>query len=184
MRLIRSAELSKVPWANGQGITRQIMIDPADANFDDFTWRVSSATIVEAGPFSLLPGIDRILVVVSGHQLSLVVDDAHRDLALHEVFSFKGEAEVHSVASCAFPVIDLNVMTRRGSASAHVAIIDTVANMSFHMPARGTHTLLVSLHQDSTLNDCALDFLDCAILAEEESCTGVGTFAVINIFDD
>ncbi|HVZ92059.1 MAG TPA: HutD family protein [Rhizomicrobium sp.] len=126
MRLLPAAGRRAVPWKNGGGLTLPVATDPAEAGFDDFHWRVSIAEIGKPGPFSRFEGVDRALVVLAG-RLRLIFDD--RTVVLgpeSEPALFPGEA--HCVgAPLGGHSKDLNVMTRRGRASAR---LDRVASGS------------------------------------------------------
>lgn len=91
----------------------EIAISPADANLDDFDWRISMATVASDGPFSVFAGVDRTLCIVDGSGIDLYVSDAsaQRLTTTSAPFSFSGEVAVHS-ALVAGPVTDFNVMTR------------------------------------------------------------------------
>jgi hypothetical protein len=112
--LIPFASLSPVPWKNGGGSTTQIAIEPPDAGFDNFDWRISLATIAEDGPFSTFPGVDRTLALVEGHGVTLDIDGDNRVLQCDDepVVSFPGEANVQAKLNRG-PTTDFNVMTRR-----------------------------------------------------------------------
>jgi environmental stress-induced protein Ves len=105
------------PWKNGGGITREIATFPDGAGMDDFAWRISMAEVSDSGPFSAFPGVDRHLTVLSGR---LQLDFADRQYVLNpgRTLTFEGDAPVSGTPL--MPVIDLNVMTRRGQASAEV----------------------------------------------------------------
>jgi hypothetical protein len=78
------------------------------------------ATVASGGPFSLFPGVDRILTVLEG-ELSLSIDGAARltlDLQTPPL-AFAGDVPVLAQTPTQ-PVTDLNVMTRRGRADAVV----------------------------------------------------------------
>lgn len=113
--LIPFAGLHPVPWKNGGGSTTEIAIDPSDASFDDFAWRISLATIANDGPFSVFPGVDRTLALVEGHGVTLDIDGVNRVLLCEDepVVTFKGESQVQAKLNHG-PTIDFNVMTRRG----------------------------------------------------------------------
>lgn len=102
-------------WKNGGGETIEIAVSPADAQFDTFDWRLSMAHVGESGPFSLFPGIDRTLSVISGAGLALRLAGAETvTLDRHSApFEFAGDIAVDSML-IAGPIDDLNVMTRRG----------------------------------------------------------------------
>ncbi|MFL6672793.1 MAG: HutD family protein [Massilia sp.] len=113
--LIPFAGLSAVPWKNGGGSTTQIAIEPPDAAFDDFNWRISLATIAEDGPFSVFPGVDRTLALVDGHGVTLDIDGEERVLVCEDdpVVAFDGESQVLAKLNRG-PTTDFNVMTQRG----------------------------------------------------------------------
>ena len=85
---------------------------PPDADFEAFDWRVSLATIAADGPFSVFPGIERTLVLVEGHGMTLDIDGAPMLLTQAEpVAAFDGESRVEAKLSRG-PSTDFNVMTR------------------------------------------------------------------------
>ena len=112
--LIPFAGLVPVPWKNGGGSTTEITIEPPGALIHDFDWRISLATIAQDGPFSLFPGVDRTLALVSGPGLVLDVDDSRRFELDDEdsIIEFAGEAAIQATLNGG-PTIDFNVMTRR-----------------------------------------------------------------------
>src|ERR1700722_12611735 len=73
MRLLRAAARIAVPWKNGGGVTRDVIVSPAGATLDNFDWRISIAEIAASGPFSRFPGIDRKLAVLEG-KVALTVE--------------------------------------------------------------------------------------------------------------
>ncbi|MCR6658278.1 MAG: HutD family protein [Asticcacaulis sp.] len=105
------------PWKNGGGVTREIAVFPEGAGMDDFQWRISMAEVTEPGPFSSFDGIDRHLTVLSG-RLRLDMPDGRHVLDAGDSSVFAGETPVE--ATPLLPVIDLNVMTRRGQSQAEV----------------------------------------------------------------
>ncbi|MGN6207430.1 HutD/Ves family protein [Asticcacaulis sp.] len=105
------------PWKNGGGVTREIAVFPDGAGMDDFQWRISMAEVTESGPFSRFDSIDRHLTVLSG-RLQIDLPDRRQVLNPGDSLAFEGDIPVH--ATPLLPVIDLNVMTRRGQAHAEV----------------------------------------------------------------
>lgn len=117
MRIIRAAEHRVVPWKNGGGLTREVMVEPDPADPTQFLWRVSIATVAEAGPFSRFPGVDRSIAVLDGAGMRLYVDGELMVLTPDDApFRFPGEAVVRSEL-LAGETTDLNVMTRRDAFS-------------------------------------------------------------------
>lgn len=112
--LIPFAGLSAVPWKNGGGTTTQIAIEPPDAGFDDFDWRISLATIAEDGEFSAFPGVDRTLALVDGNGASIDIDGESQVLLCPDdpVLAFGGESRLVAKLNHG-PTTDFNVMTRR-----------------------------------------------------------------------
>ena len=120
MTLLRAADRAAVPWKNGGGVTREIAAWPPGSGFEDFAWRVSMAEIRVDGPFSTFAGVDRRLAVLEGG-LRLTVHGA----GVFELspqcapLAFDGGV-LASARLTAGPVLDLNVMTRRGVAFARI----------------------------------------------------------------
>ncbi|WP_218713469.1 HutD family protein [Arthrobacter sp. BF1] len=120
MEIIRYASLKSTPWANGGGVTRQIAASHDGKNWD---WRVSLAELTKAGPFSPLPGIDRIITVVEGDLIALTIDGAEQALEKFRPFRFSGDSDT-SASLPTGTLKDLNLMTRRGAFKGYAAIIE------------------------------------------------------------
>ena len=115
-----AAQRQDVPWKNGGGLTREVSASPAAAGLERFDWRISTAEVRVPGPFSAFPGIERTLCVLEGRlALSLAGRPATVLSADSAPLQFDGGVAAHGVP-LAGPVIDLNVMTRRGSFDARV----------------------------------------------------------------
>src|SRR6185503_21054008 len=120
---LRAADARVVPWKNGRGVTRELALWPAGASFErgDFDWRLSAAPVDEAGPFSALPGFERILVVTEGAGLVLS-HGAHAPrarLRRLEPYRFAGGWPTTAELTHG-PITDFNVMVREGRARAQV----------------------------------------------------------------
>ena len=63
LEILRVERLPAEPWKNKGGITRTIAAAPPDAGIDTADWRVALSDIERPGPFSHLPGIDRLLLI-------------------------------------------------------------------------------------------------------------------------
>ena len=95
------------PWRNGLGTTRVI--------HESLAWRLSLAEIRGTLSFSLFPGMERILVLVSDAPLTLTIDGEIRRVTRGRMVRFAGEAAVTpSPASSGATV--LNLMTARSIA--------------------------------------------------------------------
>ncbi|MCB8882863.1 HutD family protein [Acidisoma cellulosilytica] len=117
-QVIRAAAFQAMPWRNGGGTTWEIARGtfpeaPNGSKGADWHWRFSLAEIASDGPFSVFPGIDRLLTVISGEGIDLKIDDAApRRLHAGEDIAFRGEAAI----SCDLldgPTRDLNLMVDR-----------------------------------------------------------------------
>jgi len=74
-RIHRAAERRFAPWKNGGGETAEVICHPEGAGFDDFQWRLSNAKVGGSGPFSVFPGIERVLTVLEGGAMVLRFED-------------------------------------------------------------------------------------------------------------
>lgn len=130
MSIVRFDALKAVPWKNGLGITREIVVEPPGATVDDFLWRVSIADVDTASPFSVFPGIDRTIVLLEGDGFTMMLD-GEREHALTtacEPFAFAGEAHV-DVRLAGGATRDFNLMVRRGHASGRIDVVHGPATM-------------------------------------------------------
>lgn len=131
LRVLRKGCHLVSPWANGRGETLEVLRLERDGAL---LWRLSVATVVEDGPFSLLPDLERCLTVISGEgfelELDLERDPARAQGATEEAQGelegwprpcrpltpvyFSGALPVRAARTGGRPSEDLNVMTRRG----------------------------------------------------------------------
>ena len=107
--IVRAAALIEVPWANGGGVTRVIA--------DQANFRLSLATIVQAGPFSPFPGMTRHFALVTG-QVALQ-PYATVVSATSPALIFPGHDAVHA-APLAGPALALNLMVPDGAPDLHL----------------------------------------------------------------
>jgi environmental stress-induced protein Ves len=113
-RMLRASELAVTSWKNGEGWTSQVAIFPADAALDNFDWRVSVAGSGRSGAFSSFPGVDRTLAVLAGRvQLTIAGRESLEIGADSAPVSFSGDLAT-TARLVEAPLLDLNVMTRRG----------------------------------------------------------------------
>ena len=112
--LLSAADRIAVPWKNGGGITYEVAAWPPGADFDSFDWRVSMAEVRSDGPFSVFPDVDRILAVLQG-RMRLCVQGRAPVLLSHRTphAAFAGDTPTTAKVE-AGPILDLNVMARRG----------------------------------------------------------------------
>lgn len=102
-------------------MTAEVAVWPPDGG-SDFDWRVSFADVAGSGIFSTFAGVDRVITLVDGPPMTLVLPSHTTVLRPFAPYSFDGELPVRYTVTA--PTQDLNVMTRRGRASATVKILD------------------------------------------------------------
>jgi len=65
-------DYNEMVWRNGKGKSIQVHIEPQNMTLQDpFDWRISSAVIGIAGPFSSFEGYQRTVIILKGNKLSL-----------------------------------------------------------------------------------------------------------------
>lgn len=111
-----------MPWKNGLGATTELAIGPAGATLaGPFDWRLSIAELKVSGPFSQLPGIERIIAQLEGPPMRLEHDSGDsRALALLTPYRFQGEWATSATLSG--PARDFNVMAARAKLSPAVSV--------------------------------------------------------------
>lgn len=110
--LLPAYEYRRERWQNGLGWTREILRVP-QAEAQSFDWRVSIAEIDHATDFSVFPGCDRELVLLTGEGLSLLVQgDAHELHPPHGRLRFSGDSAA-SAQLVAGPAHAFNVIWQR-----------------------------------------------------------------------
>lgn len=121
MLLHESIQYRETPWKNGGGTTAEVLTSPAGASLDDFDWRISMASIDRDGPFSSFPGIDRVLVLLTGVRLDLRIGVDEPACLTHDapVARFTGEEPVYASLPRG-PVTDFNIMARRNRCRARL----------------------------------------------------------------
>ncbi len=115
---LTQSDFKVMPWANGRGQTVEMFRMERDGLL---LWRLSRAAVVEDGPFSVLPGVDRNLTVISGPGFDLRGEAVLRADPLQPI-EFAGDLALRAEAvqeACE----DFNVMTRRGAMRAKVAVM-------------------------------------------------------------
>ena len=121
MNVVQLADCPFVPWRNGGGRTRELLMWPG-AN--GWLLRVSVAEIEADGPFSRFPGIDRWFAVLGGAGVVLTLPQGEVTLRPGSAaVAFAGE----TAPACRLidgPTRDLNLMWRRGGRTAWRGVFD------------------------------------------------------------
>jgi environmental stress-induced protein Ves len=126
MRVQRFGEHLAMPWANGKGTSYEIASDRDASN--QWTWRVAIAPVVEDGPFSTLPGIDRQLVVIDGNGMVLEVDGKTVECPSGQVVSFSGDSTT-SARLINGPIVDVGLMTVKGLYAGSMSVVTGVGSV-------------------------------------------------------
>lgn len=133
-----------MPWKNGGGETVEVIVHPEGASLSEFGWRVSMASVASDGPFSVFPGIDRTLAILTGDGMELTIEGLGEQLLKPETTPLAFPADAPTTARLTGgPVTDLNVMTRRGSFS-HT-LVRHVTERSLTLPETEGQRLLLAL---------------------------------------
>lgn len=153
-------------WRNGGGVTREIAIFPENAGDGDFLWRASIATIDAAGPFSLWPGVDRLLMLLQGRLAITIEQTGEQHLAPGDpALAFAGETAVEA-APVGNPCIVFNIMTRRGGRHARLGPwIPGRISIARQILLLATEDGAVNLHGETL----ALDAHDALLLDAEDA---------------
>ena len=127
MRHLNPEDYVRMPWANGRGETIE-MLKEVDAE-GHLIWRLSVATVSEDGPFSLFPGIERVLTVINGPGFDLAGDGIALTCAPLVPVAFPGDVPVRAERTKGAVSRDLNVMTARRLPRPEVAVICDAARL-------------------------------------------------------
>jgi len=126
---LKHEQFKRQTWKNGLGFTDEISIHPETAELRraNFLWRISSARIEQASPFSVFPDHDRVIVILKGNGLRLTHtfdgDEDSTVLPLLAPYEFPGDVP----SRCELVsggVTDLSVFFRKGEVDALVEVVD------------------------------------------------------------
>lgn len=183
MRVIRAADCRRMPWKNGGGETMEIAAFPDGAGLGAFVWRLSVARVQQNGPFSLFPGIDRSLAVLSGDGLDLQIGETTTRIGPGDApLLFPGDQPTVGRLRGG-PIEDLNIMTRRGVVRHRMRRVAVQGGLRLAIEAA---TVLVFCATGAVaVGDAKLGPRDTAVLAEPTPSAidldGQGTVYLIEI---
>lgn len=167
VRVLPAAGRGAVPWKNGGGVTREIVVRPEGADMGDFEWRVSLADVGSDGPYSAFADVDRILTMVEGEGMNLTVGGEHRRVDTRFVPQrFPGDLPT-DCRLIGGPVVNLNVMWHRGAAAPPTVTV-AVPRRSLALPA-GPAVLIVALDGTAEAAGATLGRYDAVLLTDEEA---------------
>jgi environmental stress-induced protein Ves len=113
VELLTATQARIQPWKNGRGVTRELALWPRGATLSraDFDWRISCAPVDEPGPFSSVPGVERILVVTEGAGCELVHGSHAPRARLRRLAPYRFSGDWETTAELPHgPISDFNVM--------------------------------------------------------------------------
>lgn len=163
---------ASMPWPNGAGVTHEVVRFPADG---DFQWRISLADIDNDCPFSVMPGVDRGIVLMEGQHM--VLANAEESIRVDELVAFNYPGEVAFDCTLpAGPAKDLNIMSRREFFTSETVVLGPrshkiIANNDIH--------ILVGLRGETTVEGEKLAYRDAAVITGGVEVVSTGTFAHI-----
>ncbi len=104
------ADYTRQPWKNGRGVTTELWRVERDGQV---LARLSRASVVEDGPFSVFPGIERNLTVLSGPGFRLTGEGHDFRCDPLVPVAFPGDVAVTATETQNQQSNDFNVMTAR-----------------------------------------------------------------------
>jgi len=178
--LLKSEDYTRSPWKNGGGIFTDIAdAHRADApvkDWDSLLWRFASTPIVAPGPFSYMPGIDRLQMVVGGR--GLVLKSPTQEFDEREPFTtvrFTGELEIATRLEEG-PVEVVNLMGRRGAVALE---LEALREPGERRLSAGTH-LIYAARGDCSVRLEGTDFAISHDNTLKVELTGASTLALVS----
>lgn len=139
-QLVEHDSFRRMRWRNGGGSTLELYVE-RHVDYADPVLRVSVADVNEDGPFSVFPGYDRTLTLISGHGMTLKYDEQSEDVLGYRFASasFEGEIQTHSLLHDG-ATQDFNVFTLRKHYTHSVSVLPDEKNEWYNEHA---HRLLI-----------------------------------------
>ena len=119
MRHLTPADYTRQPWKNGRGTTTELWRLERDGQL---LARLSRAAVVEDGPFSVFPGIERNLTVLSGPGFRLTGPNLNLRCEPLVPVAFPGDLAVTASETNGQQSDDFNVMTVRSLPRPQVSV--------------------------------------------------------------
>ena len=133
MRHLTPADYTRQPWKNGLGTTTELWRLERDGQL---LARLSRAAVVEDGPFSLFPGIERNLTVLSGPGFRLTGTGLNLRCDPLVPVAFPGDVAVMASETSGRQSDDFNVMT-----ASHLPKPEVSVTRNADLPSKGTLAL-------------------------------------------
>ncbi|MBL4929625.1 HutD/Ves family protein [Fuscibacter oryzae] len=126
IRHLTAADFRPMPWANGKGVTIELARAEGPTGL---LWRLSRASVIENGPFSIFPGIERNLTILTGPGFDLTGEGIALQARPFAPVAFPGDVPVTATGVTA-PSDDFNVMTARNLPRPQVQVITTAQTLT------------------------------------------------------
>lgn len=150
--LIPKENYKRSTWKNGLGFTDQISIYPVDSALAqaNFLWRLSSARIENAAPFSLFPAHDRVLVILKGKGLKLTHtfeeggEEEVVELPAFEPYEFPGDVP----SRCELiqgPVTDFSLFIRKAEVDHLLEIVELSEDETYEWSPEGRWNFAIAI---------------------------------------
>ena len=164
------------PWKNGRGTTVELLhlLDPASGAT---LLRLSRASVVEDGPFSLFPGIERNLTVLSGPGFRLTGPGLDLRCDPLVPVAFPGDVQVMASETGGRQSDDFNVMTVR-----HLPRPEVVVAQNDRFDGEGRLALYAL--GPCRVNDQSMAPDDLILTSGLASLTGEGRAIVVRYFEE
>lgn len=141
-RHLARADYIAMPWRNAAGITHEIAREPAQG--EDFSWRLSLASLQVNGPFSSYVGYQRCVALVEGHGFRLHIGGARdrelRTRGSHVIFDGASDTRCELLDG---PCTDLSLIVRAPGLIDHVSELAIGPEQELKSPAARTLALFV-----------------------------------------
>ena len=134
LHTLQTESAHAIPWRNGGGITRELLTWPPLSG-DDWSVRISVATIDKDGPFSAFPGIQRWFAVLDGAGVQLEFGPASQTLVPGDApLAFQGK-DAPGCTLLSGSTRDLNLMSRDGKSTMQLIAKNEAFTASFGLSA-------------------------------------------------
>ena len=142
--LIKKENYKRATWKNGLGFTDEIAIYPPESSLvkGDFLWRLSSARIERASPFSLFPAHDRVLLILKGNAIRMIhtfeEGEPPEVVEIPELEPYEFPGDVPSKCELLDgPITDFSIFARTGEVSVNYRVQRISSDEEFVWDASG-----------------------------------------------
>jgi len=147
LRKKTSAHYKVMPWASGTGSTTELYVSPKGSSLTDQSahWRISMASVIENGKFSLLPAYRRIITVVDGEGFRLTGDmGTNKEVKPGVIHPFSG-AEAMDCELLGGPCLDLNFMHQEDKVRGSLTLLKQTAPIRASITTQSSKEIIVAI---------------------------------------